>query len=88
MRMFDRLPTEEAKEMLEYTDPEPEEPKVLTVADLISLLQKQDPEMAVVVEGCDCEGDASGVEVHTDQSILITRFGGVGEYERIHGEDD
>ncbi len=37
------------------------EKKQLTVAELIELLQQEPPDYLVVLEGCDCYGNAGGV---------------------------
>lgn len=44
----------------------------ITVAQLIALLQKEDPSKLVTVEGCDCVGEAVGVETSNDD-VMITR---------------
>jgi hypothetical protein len=54
--------------------------KQLTVAELIAKLEKRDPNLPVLIEGCDCYGDAAGT-AHFPKSktwnnpsaILITR---------------
>lgn len=49
---------------------------MITVAELIELLLACDPDLLVRVEGCDCCGDASGVEILYDtprSKLLITR---------------
>lgn len=52
----------------------------LTVGELIARLQRRDPNLPVLIEGCDCFGDAAGT-AHFPKSktwdnpsaILITR---------------
>ena len=44
----------------------------ITVGQLIALLQKEDPSKLVFVEGCDCVGEAVGVEC-SNVDVLITR---------------
>ena len=51
----------------------------LKVKELIELLKKQSPDAEVWTEGCDCWGDANGVEVtefENELGVLITRVGG------------
>lgn len=67
---------------------EPEKPKVeatifvepnkhMTVADLILALQSLPNQKELVwTEGCDCIGEASGIEYHPDRGLLITRLKG------------
>lgn len=50
----------------------PAERKQLTVAELIRALSLLDPAKAVLVEGCDCVGEACGVSVQGDD-VLIER---------------
>lgn len=45
----------------------------MTVADLINKLQLLPPDAKVETEGCDCIGDAAGVVIETDGTVLITR---------------
>ena len=44
----------------------------LTVRDLIELLKKQVPEHRVNVQGCDCDGEATGVSF-VDGEVMIER---------------
>ena len=44
----------------------------LTVAQLIKLLESQDQEAAVKMAGCDCVGEANGVELMDATTVLIT----------------
>jgi hypothetical protein len=50
---------------------------MLTVGQLIELLEKVDKDSPVRIEGCDCQGDASGVEIRlgpkNQKVVLITR---------------
>lgn len=41
--------------------------KILTVAELITLLQQQPSDLHVEVEGCDCYGNAGSVRTYTRQ---------------------
>lgn len=46
---------------------------ILTVKRLIELLEGVlDQDLPVITEGCDCNGDAGGIEVEKDY-IIITR---------------
>jgi hypothetical protein len=49
----------------------------ITVRQLIALLSTQPQDVLVSVEGCDCTGDAAGVEFHdyknTGPEVLIYR---------------
>lgn len=48
--------------------------EILTVAELIALLQTMPQDAEVWHEGCDCWGKANGVELQPgDESVLITR---------------
>jgi hypothetical protein len=49
------------------------EEKILTVAELIAELQKMPPDAKVWHEGCDCYGQADGVKLDPDGTVLITR---------------
>jgi len=53
--------------------------RTLTVKELIKLLEEIEPDMLVSLEGCDCEGDATGVEIqdydpHAEPYLLIKSF--------------
>lgn len=49
--------------------------KQLTVQELIDLLMKvEDKSIKVITEGCDCNGDAGGIEIEKDY-VFITRVG-------------
>ena len=52
--------------------------EILTVGGLIKELQKYDSALLVYTEGCDCYGEANGVqhecEYSGDEYILITRI--------------
>lgn len=64
----------------------------MNVARLIEKLQKFDPELEVITEGCDCFGDAHDVfqdEFGEGDRVLITREGGgYEEYLRPSDEDN
>ncbi len=45
----------------------------MTVAELIKKLQDYSPDAKVVIEGCDCNGDAVDVEWYDPEKIIITR---------------
>lgn len=48
--------------------------KPLTTKELIAELQKWPEDAFVWTEGCDCYGEAGGVEYHKeDNTVLITR---------------
>ena len=42
----------------------------LTVGQLIEQLSKIDPDLPVQTQGCDCDGDATGVSISMDYSGL------------------
>lgn len=46
---------------------------VLTVAELIALLQQMPQEAEVWHQGCDCTGAANGVHMELDDTVLISR---------------
>lgn len=49
---------------------------MITVAELIELLLACDPDLLVRVEGCDCCGDAGGIDILygiDEIQVLITR---------------
>lgn len=48
----------------------------MTVAQLIEMLHGLPADLPVIVEGCDCVGDASGAVIHDDRA-LITRPDGI-----------
>lgn len=49
--------------------------KQLTVAELMTLLSTCPKDAVVFTEGCDCWGDAFGVEIQNGgTSVLITRI--------------
>lgn len=48
------------------------EPRAITVKELVDLLLRCPLDLPVSVEGCDCEGDAFGVDLRQKQ-VLITR---------------
>lgn len=48
----------------------------MTVAQLIEMLRGVSPDLQVILEGCDCVGETSGVTVKDGQA-LITRPDGV-----------
>lgn len=54
------------------------EKKIITVGNLIELLSTFDNEFFVLIEGCDCIGDACGVEDFEDTDgtayVLIKRL--------------
>ena len=50
-----------------------EEVEILTVAELIVALQAMPQDALVYHEGCDCIGDANGVCLESDGTVLITR---------------
>jgi hypothetical protein len=61
----------------------------MTVAELIEALKAMPQDGIVIVEGCDCHGDANGCEVESfygydDDAprVLITREGGVDAEDR------
>ena len=60
------MPNEKPKAPLKLPDGQ------LTVAGLRRLLKSIDPALSVIVEGCDCYGDAKGVEVE-GSACIITR---------------
>jgi len=48
----------------------------LTVAELIELLHQMPMDLPVMTEGCDCDGEARGVEKQNDGDgdyVLVTR---------------
>lgn len=45
----------------------------LSVGELIEMLEKYPREFLVYTEGCDCIGNADGVEKQGEQAIIITR---------------
>lgn len=45
----------------------------MTVSQLIEELGKMPSDSIVLIEGCDCDGHAGGVEEREDNTILITR---------------
>lgn len=48
--------------------------KPLTVKELMDLLKDLPEDLRVDIEGCDCIGNAIGIDVDVaDQSVLITR---------------
>jgi hypothetical protein len=44
----------------------------ITVKELIELLWTVDPNCKVLLEGCDCHGEAVGIATY-EESIIITR---------------
>ena len=48
----------------------------MTVAQLIEMLRGVPPDLPMILEGCDCVGDAAGV-VARDGGAMITRPDGV-----------
>ena len=63
-----------------------EQPKCLKVKDLIKKLQSVNPELQVFVEGCDCIGEASSIEVWR-KGLLINRSIPSHSYNKDTGED-
>ncbi len=57
------MPNGEGDGMSEY--------KQLTVAELITKLQTQNPNALVEVEGCDCTGSAGGLYVYKSGVIIV-----------------
>jgi hypothetical protein len=53
----------------------------MKVSELIVLLNKFPANSTVEVEGCDCVGEADGVDIENDV-VLITRSGGVRQDSR------
>ena len=58
----------------------PDEANSLTVAQLIEILRKEDQDLKVFTEGCDCLGSCTGVRVDLDSQgharfLLIERSG-------------
>jgi hypothetical protein len=47
--------------------------KQLTVKELVTLLLAVDQDLPVEIEGCDCFGDATHIEVFESSSLLIRR---------------
>jgi hypothetical protein len=54
----------------------------LTVRELIDLLNRCPQDSPVEVEGCDCTGDATGVEIgwDLDVTVLVRRYTPLGEF--------
>ena len=53
----------------------------MTVAELIEKLRQMPPDAQVETEGCDCVGQAAGVNLDGD-TVLITRVMGIGDRVR------
>ena len=49
------------------------EPKAITVAELIKLLQELPQDAEVFSEGCDCYGECSGASLMADGTVLVER---------------
>jgi len=62
------------------------QPKCLKVKDLIRKLQSVNPELQVFVEGCDCTGEASDIELWS-KGLIITRSTPSHSYDKESGED-
>lgn len=54
----------------------------MKVAELITKLQAMPPDADVETEGCDCIGQAEGVRLDVDGSVLITRTMDEGDRAR------
>lgn len=47
--------------------------ETMRVKDLIAALEETDPEYIVVLEGCDCDGIAGGLDLYGEGEIIIQR---------------
>jgi len=62
----------------------------MKVKHLIKELQKCDPELSVITEGCDCQGDTFSLDYDSSGDITICRSDYVRDYkgELIEYEND
>ena len=51
-----------------------EEPEAITVKELMKLLRKMPQDSRVYLEGCDCVGQAVGVDDDGNGKVVIERF--------------
>lgn len=63
----------------------------MTVVQLIELLKRAPQNAKVEAEGCDCTGDAAGLQIFADgKTVMILRFDGVNtrwQFDGIHDDE-